>query len=262
MKQKKGDAAVKLMVHTEDISNYLKEMYALYEEQEDVIKKHMNVMRDIQDYLALEDLAALQFELREVERRGKEFVEEKMQPLHETLIRSKPVEPFTEAIDVIQQFLQENDIPTFTRAIREIQPVNRTTTAESKGTIPRDAVALEGLDMSNLYKAFNGQDPFTGEKLDFGQWKETVGWSILTVVPPASLVKGNLNVGKAAQGNYPLRTTKAMAANEKLTQLGKLGEPDAKTADEKEKAPSQTEIDQFMRLRSEERRVGKECRDV
>jgi len=66
MKQEKGDAVGKLTVHTDDIKDYLKNRYVHYEEQESVIKKHVSVMSDIQDHLALEDLAALQFELSEV----------------------------------------------------------------------------------------------------------------------------------------------------------------------------------------------------
>jgi len=184
-----------------------------------------------------------------VERRGKEFIDQKMPPLYDTLIRSKPVDPYVEAVNRIQQFLQEQDITSITRAVREIQPVNRTTgTIE---TVTGEGVAESSLDnmgFKDLYRAFNGKDPFTGEKLAIGQWVESVGWNLLTVVPPAKLVKGDLKVGKAAKGSYAIHTTKAIGAKEKLSQLGHLTNLNDKTDDKKGKELSQSEIDRLVRV--------------
>ncbi len=244
----RGGSLGKLKVQTDDIRKYLNRMYAYYEEQEDVIKNHVSIIQDIQDHLAIEDLAAVQFELEEVERRGKVYVDQKMSPLHDILPQTQPIDPYIDAVSTVQQYIQENDLMGINRAIRELQPYNRTT--EPKEPMNWEGVAEFGLDIvgvNDLYRAFNGKDPFTGESLSFAAWLESVGWSILTVVPPARLAKGAGKVGTTAKDTHALQTTKVMNAQEKLTQLSQLAKAHGHTIIKKGKELTHAEADRLVR---------------
>src|SRR5690625_3143173 len=218
-------------------------MHHYYEMQEEVIKKHVQKMHDIQDLLALEDLAALQIEISEVENRGKEYVNNKMPPIHETLARAKPVHPYKEAISNIQQFIEDNEIAGFNRSIQTIQPYNRTTKAINS----KDSVASRHESSSDvlkeLYRRFAGSDPFTCKQISFTQWKESAGWRILSLYSPARFVKGGNDVGKAGKRRLTLRAKKQMAAKEKLSQLSKLAN---KTSYPQEEPPMKDQIDRLV----------------
>src|SRR5690625_2697945 len=201
-------------------------------------------MEEIKNLLATEDLAALELQISEVNNSGKSFVDKKMPHIDDILPTAKPMDPYKEAIQNIRQFIQDNDLATFNKEIREVQAFNRTTETVD-GVKIEDVLEVSGeiTGINDLYRAFNGKDPFTGEKLSFVKWTESVGWSILTVVPPAYLVRGAGKVGKAAKGVAPLKGIKALSVEERMTKLGEVAKLSARGTLKKGKDFTSAELD-------------------
>src|SRR5699024_12851444 len=133
-------------------------------------------------------------------------VNKKMAFLHDILSPVKLIKPYEEAMSHIRQFMKDHNISEINRMIREIKPVNRTTKTVDGETI-EDVIQEAGeiTGAYDLYRAFGGKDPVTGEELNFTEWLESVGRSILTVVPPAAVVKGAGKTGKAAKGAIDIK---------------------------------------------------------
>ena len=117
----------KLVVYTDEIRDFLKNMHDHYSEQEESIENHMKLLDEASSLLAVEDLTAVNYELDALKDKGNEYVGDKMPDVHDILDTVKPINPYIEAISTINQFIYENDIPTFNQTIRQIQPFNRTT---------------------------------------------------------------------------------------------------------------------------------------
>lgn len=240
---------MKITVHTDEVESYFKKVYKHYENQEETITKHLSFIDDIHDLLALEDLTVLQFELKEVEVKGNEFLHKKMPHVHDVLLRTKPVHPYEEAIFTIQQFIREQNIPERNRAIREIQPFNRTTKVK-KATMDTTATNVNITGLNELYHACGGKNPFTGEKLHVNEWLETVGWSLISVVPPAYFVRSNEKVGKAAIGSFALQQND-FNVDKKGTKLSELATLSTHPFEKKENEREDVTTEKRMRLMEE-----------
>src|SRR5699024_9968288 len=142
----------------------------------------------------------------------------------------------------IRQFMKDHNISEINRMVREIKPVNRTTKTVDGVTI-EDVIQEAGeiTGAHDLYRAFGGKDPVTGEELNFTEWLESVGWSILTVVPPAAVVKGAGKTGKAAKGRFGIKGGKPSNPKEQLPQPGGLSQGSGRTAEGKGKQLTERE---------------------
>src|SRR5699024_10357508 len=244
---KEGDVMGKLTVHTDEIAAYLQSMHEHYEGQEDTIKDHITIFDEIYELLAPQDLNAISNELEDVKEKANDYVNKKMAFLHDILSPVKPIKPYEEAMSHIRQFMKDHNISEINRMVREIKPVNRTTKTVDGVTI-EDVIQEAGeiTGAHDLYRAFGGKDPVTGEELNFTEWLESVGWSILTVVPPAAVVKGAGKTGKAAKGAFAIKGVKRANPKEQLTQLGELSKVSARTARGKGKQLTERELSRIQ----------------
>src|SRR5699024_581753 len=138
------------------------------------------------------------------------------------LDKTKHINIYIKAITTINQFIYENDIPSFNQTIRQIQPFNRTT--ETVDGVSMEDVIQGAGEISgayDLYRAFGMSDPVTGENLGYDEWLIVVGWTIL-MITPARLLKGAGKVGSAAKGTMSTRAAKALQSQEKLSSLTDL----------------------------------------
>ncbi|GGB37194.1 hypothetical protein GCM10011409_13250 [Lentibacillus populi] len=220
----------KLSVHTEEMADYLMRMHRHYEDQEAIVRRHLTILDEAAGLLAPEDLAAAGYEYDALQQKGTTYVNKKMPPLHDTLPAAKPVNPYIEAVTTINRLLDKNEIHEFNQRIRHIQPFNRTT--ETKDVVTMEdllAGAGEIVGVNDLYRVFNGKDPFTGEELTLGEWAEAVGWSALTLVPVAKAGK----VGKVAKGTKKIKGVKGLHPSEKLAKLGEISKGTLQTVKQK-----------------------------
>ncbi|GGB61085.1 hypothetical protein GCM10011409_42950 [Lentibacillus populi] len=222
----------KLSVHTEEMADYLMRMHRHYEDQEAIIKKHLTILDEAAGLLAPEDLVAIGYEYDALQQKGTTYVNKKMPPLHDMLPAAKPVNPYIEAITTINRLLDKNEIHEFNQRIRHIQPFNRTTETKD-GVTMEDLLTGAGeiVGVNDLYRVFNGKDPFTGEELTLGEWAEAVGWSALTLVPVAKAGK----VGKVAKGTKKIKGVKGLHPSEKLAKLGEFSKGSLRTVKQKGK---------------------------
>ncbi|UAC47150.1 hypothetical protein K6959_10365 [Bacillus aquiflavi] len=239
----------KLIVHTEEIAAYLKKMYRHYEQQAETIESQLAVLREASHLLAPEDLAAVEYEMDTVKQKGNEFITEKMPSLEQTLSTAKPIDPYLEAISNINAFLSKHNIPEFNQMIRTIQPVNRTTQV-SEGITLKGFLQGTGevIGVNDLYRAFNGKDPFTGKKLSFPEWLEAVGWTVLTVAPPSWFIRTG-RAGKAAKGMLAFQnSTRIQARKKKLAQVSEMSKLSLRTVKDTGKQITQKELERIRQF--------------
>src|SRR5699024_10169611 len=98
----------------------------------------------------------------------------------------------------------------------------------------------------DLYRAFGGKDPVTGEELNFTEWIESVGRSILTVDPLSSVVKGTGKTGKASIYAFAIKEIKRANPKVQLTQLGELYKVSARTERGKGKQLTERELSRIQ----------------
>ncbi|RID81929.1 hypothetical protein, partial [Mesobacillus zeae] len=101
----------KLTIHTDDISSHIRTSYARYTEQEEIIRNHINILQNIRSSIGVEDLSAVEYELSQLEDKGRQFTDNIMPQLHNMPITTKPMGPYNEAVSEIQRFAAANDIP-------------------------------------------------------------------------------------------------------------------------------------------------------
>src|SRR5699024_3986455 len=77
-------------------------------------------------------------------------------------------------------------------------------------------------------------------------WLECDGWNIITIVPPAAVVKGARKTGKAAKGAFAIEGVKRANRKEQLTQLGELSKVSARTARGKGKQLTERELSRIQ----------------
>src|SRR5690625_2916049 len=238
----------KLVVHTDEVRGYLKDMLEHYAEQEESIENHMKLLDEASSLLAAEDLTAVNYELDAIKDKGNEYVGDKMPDVHDILDTVKPINPYIEAISTINQFIYENDIPTFNQTIRQIQPFNRTTETVD-GVSMQDVIqgAGEISGAYDLYRAYGMTDPVTGEKLGYDEWLIAVGWTIL-MITPARLLKGAGKVGSAAKGTMSTRAAKALQSQEKLSSLTDLSKAASLQSVNKAKQMSKKQIERVEEM--------------
>src|SRR5690625_602352 len=238
----------KLVVHTDEVRDYLKDMHEHYSEQEESIENHMKLLDEAMTLLAPADLTAVNYELEALKDKGNEFVGDRMPDVHDVLATTKPVNPYIEAISTINQFMSKNDLPTFNQTIRQIQPFNRTT--ETVDGISMEDVIQGAGEISgayDLYRAFGMSDPVTGEKLGYDEWLVAVGWTIL-MITPARLLKGAGKGGSAAEGTMSTRAAKALQSQEKLSSLTGLSKAASLLSVNKAKQMSKKQIERVEEM--------------
>src|SRR5690625_4032991 len=238
----------KLVVHTDEVRDYLKDMHEHYSEQEESIENHMKLLDEAMTLLAPADLTAVNYELEALKDKGNEFVGDRMPDVHDVLATTKPVNPYIEAISTINQFMSKNDLPTFNQTIRQIQPFNRTT--ETVDGISMEDVIQGAGEISgayDLYRAFGMSDPVTGEKLGYDEWLVAVGWTIL-MITPARLLKGAGKVGSAAKGTMSTRAAKALQSQEKLSSLTDLSKVSLQAVNNQAKQMNKKQIERVEEM--------------
>ncbi|WP_208586111.1 EndoU domain-containing protein [Gracilibacillus suaedae] len=229
----------KLTVHTGPVKEYLKRMHRYYEDQEEIIEKHLSIVNETRQMLAQEDLGQIASELDALERKGKRYINHKMPVIHENLSSGKPTEPYVEAVERIQEEFQKNNIDAFTQMIRDVQPYNRTTMPKDPITGQDVAnVGSEFIGTNDLYRAATGKEPFSGGTLTAGERMAAIGWSALMFVPPARLGK----IGKAGRGISTVQGVKAGTASDKMKKLSELSSNTLKTTKQQVKELSAEQL--------------------
>ncbi|WP_054950720.1 pre-toxin TG domain-containing protein [Numidum massiliense] len=221
----------KLVVNTHEITAHLKDIHRHLSDQEETVREHLRIVGQAKATLASEDLSAVDYALTRVEQLGKQYVNEKMPPLHDMLPSARPLEPYQNAVLTINQFMSDHEVTPFIRQIREIHPINVTTeVAGTDGLTVEDVINAAGeiTGVNDFYRAFEGKDPRTGEKLSEAEWWESVGMSLLAVIPPAKWLK-LAKLGKAGRGAAGsvklLKTAKGLKKVKKtLSRISKMGD--------------------------------------
>ncbi|WP_054950183.1 pre-toxin TG domain-containing protein [Numidum massiliense] len=102
--------------------------------------------------------------------------------------------------------------------------------AGTDGLTVEDVINAAGeiTGVNDFYRAFEGKDPRTGEKLSEAEWWESVGMSLLAVIPPAKWLK-LAKLGKAGRGAAGsvklLKTAKGLKKVKKnLSRISKMGD--------------------------------------
>ncbi|WP_163583235.1 hypothetical protein, partial [Gracilibacillus saliphilus] len=89
----------KLTVHTGPVKEYLRRMHRYYEDQEETIEKHLAIVNETRQMLTPEDLSQIASELDALERKGKNYINNKMPVIHGNLSSGKPATPYEEAVE-------------------------------------------------------------------------------------------------------------------------------------------------------------------
>ncbi|MEI2358562.1 hypothetical protein [Mesobacillus zeae] len=135
----------KLTIHTDDISSHIRTSYARYTEQEEIIRNHINILQNIRSSIGVEDLSAVEYELSQLEDKGRQFTDNIMPQLHNMPITTKPMGPYNEAVSEIQRFAAANDIPTFIKEIRRISPFSASI------EVPEEVKSAHGFFENNAF---------------------------------------------------------------------------------------------------------------
>src|SRR5699024_12806330 len=77
-------------------------------------------------------------------------------------------------------------------------------------------------------------------------WLECDGWNIITIVPPAAVVKEARKTGKAAKGAFAIKVVKRANPKEQLTQHGEPSKVSARTARGKGKQLTERELSRIQ----------------
>ncbi|WP_155889951.1 hypothetical protein [Peribacillus kribbensis] len=209
-----------LFIKTDGVSRQLDQDYTRYKEQEEILRQYLHIAESTASSLALEDLGAVELELRVLKIKAEKYIEEIMPQLHSMPIHTAPMDPFEDAVSAIQMYISQNQVPAFIQNIRSIHPVNQT--GDVKGITGRDAALMVGevLGVNDLYRVFTAKDPGDGHDLGFTEWLEAAGWSIIAFTP-WKLAK----LGKVAEAGNGLRVLDKVSEGEKsLSTMGTLSQ--------------------------------------